>query len=154
MEKSNVSAIYRKDSPTIPNNYRPISLLSIIGKLMERYIHNHLTQHLLDNNIITPFQSGFRNGDSTVNQQLFLYHEFSKTLDANKEIRVVFCDISKAFDRVWHRGLLFKLRSIGISDDLIDWLSKYLDNRQQRVCIKVFCSSWIKSRQVSLRAQS
>ena len=143
-KKANVSAIYKKDSPTIPNNYRPISLLSIIGKLMERCIHNHLTQHLLDNNIITPFQSGFRNGDSTVNQLLFLYHEFSKTLDANKEIRVVFCDISKAFDRVWHRGLLFKLRSIGISGDLIDWFSNYLDNRQQRVCIKGFCSSWKK----------
>ena len=89
-KKANVSAIHKKDSPTIPNNYRPISLLSIIGKLMERCIHNHLTQYLLDNNIITPFQSGFRTGDSTVNQLLFLYHEFSKTLDANKEIRVVF----------------------------------------------------------------
>ena len=136
----------KKDSPTIPNNYRPISLLSNIqfGKLMERCIHNHLTQHLLDNNIITPFQSGLRNGDSTVNQLLFLYHEFSKTLDAKKEIRVVFCDISKAFDRAWHRGLLFKLRSTGISDDLIDWFSNYLDNRQQRVCIKGSCSSWKK----------
>ena len=119
-KKANVSAIYKKNSPTIPQNYRPISLLSIIGKLMERCIYNHLTQYLLDNSIITPFQSGFRNGDSTVNQLLFLYHEFSKTLDANKEIRVIFCDIIKAFDRVWHRDLLFKLRIIGISDDLTD----------------------------------
>lgn len=111
---------------------------------MERCIHNHVQQYLLENNIISPFQSGFRNGDSTVNQLLFLYHEFSKSLDANKEIRVVFCDISKAFDRVWHRGLLFKLRSIGISDNLIDWFSNYLNDRQQRVCIKGFCYSWKK----------
>ena len=76
-KKANVSAIYKNDSPTIPNNYRPISLLSIIGKLMEKCIHYHLTQYLLDNNIITPFQSVFRTGDSTVNQLLFLYHEFS-----------------------------------------------------------------------------
>lgn len=143
-KKANVTAIHKKDSPTNPNNYRPISLLSNEGKLMERCIHNHLNQYLTTNNIITPFQSGFRNGDSTVNQLLFLYHEFSKALDENKEIRIVFCDISKAFDRVWHRGLLFKLRSIGISNDLVEWFSDYLHNRQQRVCIKGFCSSWRK----------
>lgn len=141
---SNVTAVYKKGSPTIPNNYRPISLLSIIGKLMERCINNQLQHYLNENNIITPFQSGFRTGDSTVNQLLLLYHEFSKALDENKEIRVVFCDISKAFDRVWHQGLLFKLRSIGISDDLLEWFSDYLKNRQQRVCIKSFCSSWKK----------
>ena len=63
---------------------RPISLLSIIGKLMERCINNQLQHHLSVNNIITPFQSGFRTGDSTINQRLRLYHEFSKALDENK----------------------------------------------------------------------
>ena len=64
-KKTNVSAIYKKDCPTIPNNYRPISLLSIIGKLMERCIHNHLTQYLLDNNIITQPDGSIRSGDNT-----------------------------------------------------------------------------------------
>lgn len=141
-KKSNVTAIFKKDSPSNPNNYRPISLLSIIGKLMERCILNHLNQYLVENKILTSFQSGFRKGDSTINQLLFLYNEFSNAIDDNKEVRVVFCDISKAFDRVWHRGLLFKLRSIGISGDLLEWFSDYLTNRQQRVCIKSFSSQW------------
>ena len=69
-------------------------------------------------------------------------NEFSKALDESKEIRVVFCDISKAFDKVWHHGLIFKLRSIGISGSLLDWITDYLANRLQRVCIKGSFSSW------------
>ena len=97
---------------------------------------------MIEHNIITPFQSGFRQGDSTTNQLLFLTNEFSKALDENKEIRIVFCDISKAFDRVWHKGLLFKLRSIGFSEHIVAWFEDYLLNRQQRVCIKGVSSSW------------
>ena len=69
-------------------------------------------------------------------------HEFSKALDENKEIRIEFCDISRAFDRVWHKGLLFKLRSIGISENILGCFKDYLSNRQQRVCIKVVASLW------------
>ena len=66
----------------------------------------------------------------------------SKALDENKEIQIVFCDISRGFDRVWHKGLLFKLRSIGISENIIGWFKDYLSNRQQRVCIKGAPSLW------------
>ena len=69
-------------------------------------------------------------------------HEFSKALDENKEIRIEFCDISRAYDRVWHKGLLFKLRSIGISENILGCFKDYLSNRQQRVCIKVVASLW------------
>ena len=55
---------------------------------------------------------------------------FCQALDAGKEVRAVFCDISKAFERVWHAGLLHKLKSIGISDDLLKWFSSYLDGRK------------------------
>ena len=68
---------------------------------------------------------------------------FLKALQEGNEIRVVFCDISKAFDRVWHSGLLFKLKSIGLSDELIAWFSDYLSNRRQRVGIKGYFSSCI-----------
>lgn len=109
---------------------------------MERCVYDHLYNYLTLNDIITPYQSGFRRGDSTVNQLLYLYNDFSKALDNNKEIRVVFCDISKAFDKVWHKGLLFKLRRAGVSGNVIEWFADYLSNRWQRVCLRSYSSSW------------
>ena len=141
-KKSNLTAIHKKDSLTNSGNYRPISLLNYNGKLMERCVHKHLTNYFIENNVITPYQSGFVGGDSTVNQLLYLSNEFFKALDEGREIRVVFCDISKPFNRVWHRGLIHKLRSVGLSGSLIDWLSDYLDNRQQRVCLQNCTSTW------------
>lgn len=141
-KKANVTAIHKKDDRTNPSNYRPISLLSYNGKLMERCIHKHITNYLISQSVITPYQSGFQSGDSSINQLLFLTNEFSKALDDGKEIRIVFCDITKAFDRVWHRGLIFKLKSVGLTGNLLEWLGSYLDKRQQRVCIKSKASSW------------
>ena len=98
------------------SNYRPISLLSTVSKVLEKIMHKYLFNFFRDNNVITPFQSGFVPGDSTVNQLIDIYNAFCKALDEGKEVRAIFCDISKAFDRVWHKGLLFKLKSEGVSD--------------------------------------
>ena len=81
---------------------------------------------LLLNNIITSNQSGFTFGDSAINQLVNISNDFGKALDSGKEIRVVLCDISKAFDRVWHKGLLFKLKQYGISGNLLVWFERYL----------------------------
>ena len=96
------------------------------------------------NNIRPPYQSGFQSGNSTINQLVYLYNKFLKALDEGKEIRLVFCDISKAFDRVWHKGLIFKLKSIGVSGDMLEWFTNYLSNRRQRVCIRGCISPWLK----------
>ncbi len=74
-------------------------------------------------------------GDSTVNQLTYLYTIFSEAVDSGKEIRAVFCDISKAFDRVWHKGLIYKLQVLGISGHLLNWFSSYLSERKQRVVL-------------------
>ena len=100
---ANVSPVFKKESRGYFHNYRPISLLSVIGKVMERCVYKHIYNFILVNNILTPNQSGFTCGDSTFDQLLYITNEFGRALDAGKEIRVVFCDISKAFDRVWHR---------------------------------------------------
>ena len=71
-----------------------------------------------------------------------LYNTFCKSLDEGKEVRAVFCDISKAFDRVCHRGLLFKLESIGVSDSLLLWFKSYLADRKQRVVLPGAVSAW------------
>ncbi|MCG7878660.1 MAG: reverse transcriptase domain-containing protein [Candidatus Thiodiazotropha endolucinida] len=141
---SNLTAVHKKDSRSNPGNYRPISLLNYAGKLMERCIHKHVSNYLIEHSVITPFQSGFQSGDSTVNQLLYICNEISNALDNNKELRIVFLDISKAFDRVWHKGLLFKLKSVGISGELLDWFNNYLSDRYQRVCIRNVTSSWKK----------
>ena len=88
------------NKPNEVKNYRPISLLSVISKVMERCVYKHVHNHLLENDIITNSQSGFTRGDSAVNQLVSITNEFGKALDSGKEIRVIFCDISKAFDRV------------------------------------------------------
>ena len=126
----------------IDPNYRPISLLSSIGKAMERCIHKHLYNYTIDNDLITRLQSGFKHGDSTNFQLIHTYHSFCEAVDSGKEVRAVFCDVSKAFDRVWHRGLLYKLSCIGCSSLVVKWFSSYLSSWRQRVVINGESSDW------------
>ncbi len=91
---------------------------------------------------LSDHQSGFRPNDSTVNQLVYLYHTFCKALDKKKEMCLVFCVVSKAFDRVWHDGLLYKLSRLGISGKLHLWFKDYLYNIQQRVVIRGQTSEW------------
>ena len=118
-------------------NYRPISLLPICGKILEKLIFNHLYKYLHANNLITKNQSGFRPGDSTSNQLLYLIDEIHQAFDCTEsfEVRAVFLDISKAFDKVWHEGLIFKLEQNGISGSPLNLLQNYLNNRKQRVVL-------------------
>ena len=81
-------------------------------------------------------------GYSTVNQLTDLYNTFCQALYEGKEVRAIFCDISQAFDRVWHKGLLYKLSSVEISGSLLQWFTDYLNNRKQRVVLPGTASSW------------
>lgn len=138
---ANVIPVFKKDDRTVLNNYRPISLLSILGKSLERCVHKYIYNYCISHRILTPLQSGFIHGDSTTYQLIDIYNSFIEAVDSGKEVRVVFCDISKAFDRVWHQGLLHKLKSIGISGTLFNWFKDYLENRKQRVVINGQASS-------------
>ena len=93
--------IFKKGSKLLPENYRPISLLPICGKILEKIIFNNIYTYLHTNNLITNNQSGFRPGDSTTNQLLYLLDEIHQAFDSTKscEVRTVFLDISKAFDK-------------------------------------------------------
>ena len=138
-----VTAIHKKDDKCIPSHYRPISLLSCISKVMEKCVFIAVYQHLKDNHLITPYQSGFQPGDNTVNQLIDIYDTICQSLDDGKEVRAVFCDIQKAFDRVWHKGLLEKLKGYGIQGDLHKWFQDYLTNRRQCVVLDG-CKSTMK----------
>ena len=133
---ANIIPVYKKGNRTNATNYRPISLLSCLGKAFEKCIFKHLYNYLKSMDIISKAQSGFTPGNSAVFQLVDLYDTFCRALDDGKEVRVVFCDISKAFDRVWHRGLLFKLKQAGISNPLLKWFESYLSDRFQRVVLE------------------
>ena len=127
---------------SVISNYRPVSLLSCTSKLFERAIFKHVFNFLRDHNKISLNQSGFIPGDSTVFQLAHLYHLFAQALDKQQDVRVVFCDISKAFDRVWHNGLITKLQNCGIQDNLLNWFKSYLNDRKQRVVVEGQESPW------------
>ena len=143
-KKANIIPIHKKDEKNNLKNYRPISVLPTCGKLFEKLIYNSLYHYLEHNKILNLNQSGFRSGDSCINQLISITHNIFKSFDANPslEVRGVFLDISKAFDKVWHEGVLFKLRSIGVEGKLFDFIKDFLKNRSQRVVLNGQCSSW------------
>ena len=145
-KKANVTPVFKNSKPNEVKNYRPISLLSVISKIMERCVYKHVHNYLLENNIININQYGFTKGDSAVNQLVSITNEFGNALDSGKEIRVVICGISKAFDRVWHKGLIHKLKQAGISDNLLSWFGNYLNGRCQSVDINGSISDWLTIR--------
>ena len=87
------------------------------------------------NNLISLKQSGFKPGYLCINQLISITHEIYEALDTGLEVRSVFLDISKAFDKVWHEGVLFKLSQNGISGNLLKLLTDFLKNRKQRVTL-------------------
>ena len=144
-KKGNIIPVHKKESKNLVKNYRPISLLPIFGKIFEKVIYNNLFGYFLENNFLSDKQSGFRTGDSCISQLLSITHEIYKSFDGNPslETRGVFLDISKAFDKVWHEGLLYKLKGYGVEGGLYNILENYLYDRKQRVVLCGPSSSWI-----------
>ena len=132
---ANVTPVHKKNDKQLTKNYRPISLLPLCGKIFEKIIFNALYQHLSRNNLLTRNQSGFVPLDCTTNQLLYLISDIHECFEdpTSLEVRAVFLDISKAFDKVWHAGLLFKLKQNGVDGNLLKFFESYLSNRYQRV---------------------
>ena len=132
----------KKGEMSVVSNYRPMSLLNAESKVFERIVFKYLFNHLQDNKLLYSLESGFMPGDSTINQLTYLYNTFCQALDAGKEVRAVFCDISKAFDRVWHSGILHKLKAAGVTGEVLNWFKNYLTDRKQRVVFPNTTSDW------------
>ena len=145
-KKANVVPVHKKEDKMLVKNYRPISLLPIFGKMFERVIYNSLFNYFQSNRLFTPSQSGFLPGDSCIAQLLSIIHEIQTAFDENPtvDVRGVFLDISKAFDKVWHDGIIFKLKSYGVEGELLSLLKNYLENREQRVVLNGQTSEWRK----------
>ena len=139
---ANQCPLPKTKAATSKTNYRPISLLSCLSKVMERLVFNVMYKYLSENNLLTPKNSGFKENDGTINQLILLVHNIYNNLEVRKDTCMIFLDISKAFDRVYHQGLLFKLRQMGFEGQLLLWLESYLSNRQTRVILNSQCSEW------------
>ena len=138
--------LYIRKKTTFIINYCPISLLPIFGKISERLIYDSLFNHFLRKQLFTPSQSGLLPRNSCIAQLLSTLHEIQTAFDKNptRDVRGIFLDIFKAFDKVWHESLIFKLKAYGIEGELLSLLENYLQNHEQRVVLNGRTSEWRK----------
>ena len=109
-KKANLVPVHKTGDKQCLKNYRPVSLFPICDKIFERLIFNVMFRFLNKSNLISSNQSGFRPGDSSIYQLLSITHEIYKSFEDGFEVRGVVLDISKAFDKVWDKGIIFKLK--------------------------------------------
>ena len=150
---ANVVPVHKKEDKCLVKNYRPISLLPIFAKVFERVIYNSLFNYFLHNKLFTPSQSGFLPGDSCIAQLLSIIHEIQSAFDENTtaDMRGIFSDISKVFDKVWHDGLLFRLKTYGVEGGLLLLPKSYLKGCKQRVVLNGQRSEWRKINSIVLQ---
>ena len=133
---SHITPIYKRSgSKSCKTSYRPISLLPTLSKCMESVMHDRLLKHCLENNVISEKQAAYLKGDSTVSQLLYIVHKIRKNWSEKSLTHGLFLDVSSAFDKVWHNGLLAKLSQIGVDGTFYDTIKSYLSERQQIVVI-------------------
>ena len=130
-----VTPIYKADDKSDVSNYRPISVLSCISKILERIMNNRLYQYLTENKILYPKQFGFQTGHSTEHAVVQMVDQILESFEYNKYTLGVFIDLSKAFDTVDHSILLKKLELYGVTDRNHSWFKNYLSNRKQFIQI-------------------
>ena len=144
-KKSNVVPIFKhKGAKDSVANYRPISLLSCMSKVVERQVYNELYNFCMENGLLSEKNSGFKKKVGTIDQLISLTNKIYQGLDDGEEIAMIFLDLSKAYDRVWHTGLLHKLKKIGIRGSLLDWFKSYLTGRTQRVVYAGHASEFLE----------
>ena len=136
-----VCAIHKKKRRDDPQNYCPISLLSVVGKVFESIISAKITTFLDSHHLLNSRQFGFRQGRSAADLLLLHSAAWNNSLDRGEDTFVVALDIAGAFDRVWHQGIITKLRSLGISGGLLHLLQDYLHGRTLRVVVNGHAST-------------
>jgi len=139
----NVIHVFKKGDPRLPSNYRPISLTSIIVKIMERIIRCQIGSALSSNCRFSNCQHGFRPHRSTISLLLTMIHNWALCLERRSTVHCLFLDYAKAFDSVPHERLLITLNAIGITGSLLKWLRGFLTNRLQRVVVNGCYSEWL-----------
>ena len=141
LKVAKVLPLYKSDDPKIFSNYRPVSVLPIISKILERIMYNRLIKYLNDNKILYAFQFGFRKNHSAAMVLITLVDKISMALEDGEFAIGLFLDFSKAFDTINYEILYMKLLHYGIRGCALDWFKSYLSNRKQYVHYNGLCSS-------------
>ena len=139
---ANVCPIFKKGSRNDAGNYRPVSLTSVLCKIMEAIVKDRLMEFVEESNIISNAQHGFRKGKSCLTNLLESFEKWTEALDNGYGIDVIYLDYRKAFDTVPHQRLLLKLRSFGISEKYVKWIASFLQGRRMRVGVRGQYSGW------------
>ena len=140
-KEANVTPVYKQGGKNEVSNYRPISLLSLVSKVMERCIYDHMYEFVRPH--ISESQHGFLKAKSCTTQLVESYHKISHIVDTGGQVDAIYLDFSKAFDSVPHSLLVHKLQSFGICDNLLLWIRDYLNKRKQRVVLDGVASDWL-----------
>ena len=130
---ANVVPVHKKDNKEHVENYRPISLLSLISKVLERCVFNKIKDHVFEQ--INNGQHGFVPRKSCVTQLIEVFEYIGRELDLGKQVDVIYLDMSKAFDRVSHMKLLKRLRDFGFGGNILNWFRSYLKDRRQQTTV-------------------
>ena len=144
LKLAKVVPLYKKGEKYLPGNYRPISLLNVFDKLLERIMYNRLYRHLQVNNVLYEYQFGFRKNFSTILALLDVTDSIYENIDDGNSGVGIYVDLQKAFDTVNHDILLYKLFNYGIRGVVHDWFVSYLSRRQQFVQVDTVMSSIAK----------
>ena len=133
---ANVCPVYKKGDKHDPKNYRPISLTCICCKLCEHIIASSLMKHLEDSNMLYDLQHGFRSSRSCETQLISFVQDLAQSVNKNIQTDLIIMDFAKAFDKVSHRHLLYKLSYYGINNNALHWISDFLSQRTQSVVLE------------------
>ena len=146
-KKATIIPIHKKGKDKKdPNSYRPISLLSCLGKVLERVINRRLISFLEERKILSPTQTGYRKHISTEDQLALIAQAIENAFQEKKKVVSVFFDLTKAFDKVWREGLLLKILESGVSGKMYRWIQCFLHDRSARVKLDGHLSKSVKVR--------
>ena len=143
-KEAQISAIFKKGKKCQAGNYRPVSLTSVLCKVMETLVREHIIIHMKANKLFTDRQFGFISGRSTSLQLLNVLDKWTEAIDQGKSIDVIYKDYMKAFDTVPHRRLMNKLTAYSIKNSIFQWIESFLSDRKQQVSVDNERSSWSK----------
>ena len=132
-KNSKVIPLFKKDEATNPKNYRPVSLLSITSKILERVVYHQMIEYLEENGLLHPSHHGFRKSHSTTTALLEMYANWVEAQEDDKITAVVLLDLSAAFDLVDKEILIEKLKLYGFEENSTSWMESYLTGRNQQV---------------------